>query len=415
MISVLTLTYKRHHLLEEAIQSFLLQNCQFECEMVVINDNPDMDYIYEHPNVRVINHKRRFPSIASKLEWGFHQCKYEHVYRLDDDDLLAPNALNNACDDILTNPGYDIYRSTGFYFFVNNKYDKISSNINNGNIYSRTYIDRIVFPDRSIGEDADITFSNGAKIFESNKKPPTMCYRWGMGTLHISGMGTQPNETILAQADKVLDNTEGQIELHPQFITNYYEQIMDRLTEIANKLGTDKGTDSHCGHSYTLTYNQLFEPFTTRFVKMLEIGVADPRFPGASAKMWNEYFPHLYFVGYDINPEAKKFESGNVKIYIGDQNSPADLNNCVRLHGGEYDIILDDGSHHSEHMVTSFKYLFPHLKDGGYYILEDLHSVYSLAPQTFKAIDEIIQIEGYKVEKQAYHNGKLLVMKKAPK
>jgi len=213
----------------------------------------------------------------------------------------------------------------------------------------------------------------------------------------------------------VLDNTEGQIELHPQFITNYYEQIMDRLTEIANKLGTDKGTDSHCGHSYTLTYNQLFEPFTTRFVKMLEIGVADPRFPGASAKMWNEYFPHLYFVGYDINPEAKKFESGNVKIYIGDQNSPADLNNCVRLHGGEYDIILDDGSHHSEHMVTSFKYLFPHLKDGGYYILEDLHSVYSLAPQTFKAIDEIIQIEGYKVEKQAYHNGKLLVMKKAPK
>ena len=67
MISVLTLTYKRHHLLEEAIQSFLSQELE-GCEMVIINDNKDVDYIYEHPNVRVINHKERFPSISSKLE-----------------------------------------------------------------------------------------------------------------------------------------------------------------------------------------------------------------------------------------------------------------------------------------------------------------------------------------------------------
>ena len=39
MISVLTLTYKRHHLLEEAIESFLIQNPEVESEMVVINDN----------------------------------------------------------------------------------------------------------------------------------------------------------------------------------------------------------------------------------------------------------------------------------------------------------------------------------------------------------------------------------------
>ena len=43
MISVLTLTYKRHHLLEEAIQSFLAQENPPECEMVVINDNAEVD------------------------------------------------------------------------------------------------------------------------------------------------------------------------------------------------------------------------------------------------------------------------------------------------------------------------------------------------------------------------------------
>lgn len=224
MISVLTITYKRHHLLEEAIQSFLAQELTPDCEMVIINDNPDVDYVYDHPKVRIINHKERFPSIAAKLEWGYKQCKHDYIYRLDDDDLLAPWALNNAKIDILVNPGFDIYRSQGMYFFVNNKYQGENSNINNGNIYTKAYLDRIKFPDKSGDEDADITFHHGGTIYESKLKH-TMIYRWGMNTLHISGMGKQPNEVILAQADKVLDNTTGEIVLKPHFKNDYYGQI----------------------------------------------------------------------------------------------------------------------------------------------------------------------------------------------
>ena len=224
MISVLTITYKRHHLLEEAIQSFLAQELPPECEMVIINDNPDVEYIYNHPKVRIINHKERFPSIAAKLEWGYKQCKYDYIYRLDDDDLLAPWALNNAKIDIMINPGFEIYRSQGMYFFVNNRYQGENSNINNGNIYTKAYLDRITWPDKSGDEDADITFHHGGTIYESKLKH-TMIYRWGMNTLHISGMGKQPNEVILAQADKVLDNTTGEIVLKPHFKNDYYGQI----------------------------------------------------------------------------------------------------------------------------------------------------------------------------------------------
>lgn len=223
MISVLTLTYKRHHLLEEAIQSFLSQELE-GCEMVIINDNKDVDYIYEHPNVRVINHKERFPSISSKLEWGYKQCKYDYIYRLDDDDLLTPWALSNAKLDIESNHGYDIYRSKGMYFFVNNIYNGENSNINNGNIYTKSYLDRIKFPDKSGDEDVDITFHNNGKIYESTLKH-TMIYRWGMNTLHISGMGQQPNNVILEQADKVLNNTKGDIHIHPHFDNDYYSQL----------------------------------------------------------------------------------------------------------------------------------------------------------------------------------------------
>ena len=125
MISVLTITYKRHHLLEEAIESFLRQELPPQCEMVIINDNAEVDYKLDHfKNVRIINHKERFSSIGAKLEWGYKQCKYNYIYRLDDDDLLTPWALSSVMADINANPGHDIYRSNGMYFFSNNVFEK---------------------------------------------------------------------------------------------------------------------------------------------------------------------------------------------------------------------------------------------------------------------------------------------------
>ena len=110
------------------------------------------------------------------------------------------------------------------YFFVNNEFQKEDSNINNGNVYSKSYLDRIKFPDKSGDEDADITFMHKANIYQSKLKH-SMIYRWGMGTLHISGMGIQPNEVILAKADEMLDDTKGTIVLQPKFLNDYYEQI----------------------------------------------------------------------------------------------------------------------------------------------------------------------------------------------
>lgn len=224
MISVLTLTYKRHHLLEEAIESFIIQNPEVESEMVVINDNPEVDYLYNHDRVRIINHKERFPSISAKLEWGYKQCKYDYIYRLDDDDLLSPWALENVKKDVLENPGYEIYRSKGMYFFVNNIYQGEGGNINNGNVYTKAYLDRIKFPGNSFGEDSDITFGNNSNIYTSELNH-TMLYRWGMSTFHVSGMGNQTNETILNQADAVLDGTSGQINIHPHFDNDYYSNL----------------------------------------------------------------------------------------------------------------------------------------------------------------------------------------------
>ena len=234
MISVLTLTYQRHHLLEEAIESFLRQDFLGESEMLIINDSQEVEYVFEHPKIQIINLKERFPSVGLKLRFGFSQCKYDYIYRLDDDDLLAPWALSHTWEDIIKYPDFEIYRSDGHYYFENNKFNGISSNVNNGNVYSKKYLSRIEIPDSSFGEDYAITFNFNAKTYVSAHEKKTMLYRWGMGTYHISGMGELSNNAINEWADRIVETVakekdssyeKGVIVLSPHFKQEYYQQI----------------------------------------------------------------------------------------------------------------------------------------------------------------------------------------------
>lgn len=225
MISVLTLTYQRYKILEEAIQSYLLQPNLENSEMVIINDHPNVKYHLDHPNVRIINCENRFSSIGKKLEYGFEQCKGNYIFRLDDDDLLSPYALELTKEYINENPPHDVYRSKYHYFFCNNKFIELSDNINNGNVYTKEATKKLKFPDSSFGEDADITFGQGLTNCTVDKKRYTMIYRWGMGTYHISGMGRLPNQEIFSRTDQSIISESGNITLAPKFNSNYYEQL----------------------------------------------------------------------------------------------------------------------------------------------------------------------------------------------
>ena len=224
MISVITLTYKRKELLEEAIESFIRQGCS-ECEMIVINDCEDIEYELDHPSVRIVNIKDRFPSVLDKLMYGFSIAKYDHMYRLDDDDLLSEFSLKKSIEAIKENQGYDIYRSKGHYYFLNNEYQNEGGNVNNGNIYTKKYIEGIKdWPVNSFGEDYWITFSNNARIHEYDYS--SMIYRWGMGTYHLSGMTNKTQKEMYEWVDRDMKE-KGFHVLTPKFNKEYYEQISD--------------------------------------------------------------------------------------------------------------------------------------------------------------------------------------------
>lgn len=123
---------------------------------------------------------------------------------------------------------------------------------------------------------------------------------------------------------------------------------------------------------YFEIYDKFFSKFRDKEINILEIGV----FNGGSLQMWKEYFgPKCKIYGVDILEDCKKYEEENIEILIGAQEDVTFLNK-IKLSCPQFDIIIDDGGHHMNQQITTYNELFPHLKEGGVYICEDIHTSY---------------------------------------
>lgn len=133
-----------------------------------------------------------------------------------------------------------------------------------------------------------------------------------------------------------------------------------------------KGRLIHKWLHYFPIYERYLGAYRNTNFKMMEIGV----FKGGSLEMWREYFgADATLFGVDINPDCAKYFDPPNQVRIGSQDDPAFLQSVVDEMGG-LDVVLDDGSHVARHQQVSFDVLFPLLKDGGLYIIEDVHTAY---------------------------------------
>lgn len=143
-------------------------------------------------------------------------------------------------------------------------------------------------------------------------------------------------------------------------------QYMD---ELAQKSGADKGSQFH---DYTRIYSNYFKELKNDNITFLEIGI----YKGSSVKLWEAYFPNaeLHFI--DINPNYVEYHSARSHYHFIDQENIAAMKQFAKDIDKPFDIIIDDGGHTMKQQINSFIALFPHLKSGGMYIIEDLHTSY---------------------------------------
>jgi hypothetical protein len=150
------------------------------------------------------------------------------------------------------------------------------------------------------------------------------------------------------------------------------------LDALARHYGTDKSSQYH-------RYTRLYQPhFRTRRLavrSVLEIGVGgvtsfegfETTAGGQSLRMWRDYFPNAQIVGVDIN--EKDVRGTRIHFERGDQSDSTFLQEVVRRYG-PFDVVIDDGSHIGRHINASYAALWPAVKPGGMYVIEDLPVAY---------------------------------------
>ncbi|KOS23349.1 L-olivosyl-oleandolide 3-O-methyltransferase [Escovopsis weberi] len=157
------------------------------------------------------------------------------------------------------------------------------------------------------------------------------------------------------------------------------ESVGPSFEKIAKKYGTDKVTT----HKYQFMYDKYLSDIREKPIKMLEIGLGCNMDygPGASYYTWLEYLPNvdLYFIEYDHECAEKwQDKTANAHVFIGDQADPAFLADfsAEAAADGPFDVIIDDGGHTMTQQITSLESLWPIVRPGGLYIIEDLQTSY---------------------------------------
>jgi hypothetical protein len=139
-----------------------------------------------------------------------------------------------------------------------------------------------------------------------------------------------------------------------------------------NLLGLEQGTDKW-SHGYLKYYGRYFADIRKRKINILEIGVGgyeDALSGGASLRVWQDYFPNATINAIDIYDKSP-LQTDRIRIYQGSQNDSSFLKKLATKIG-PFHIIIDDGSHIDEHVLTSFQTLFPVLVKDGIYVIEDV-------------------------------------------
>jgi len=138
-----------------------------------------------------------------------------------------------------------------------------------------------------------------------------------------------------------------------------------------------KGPGIHKWVHYFDVYEELFGHFCTsagtRHMRMMEIGIQS----GGSMMMWRHAFGDNLnqLIGVDINANTKAWEKfgSNVKVEIGSQANASFLESLTNKYRNGIDVILDDGSHLPGYTILTFVKLWPLVRAGGVYMIEDLH------------------------------------------
>jgi|TARA_B110001452_G_scaffold203323_1_gene173343 hypothetical protein len=181
-------------------------------------------------------------------------------------------------------------------------------------------------------------------------------------------------------------------ELTSRFNTQYKGNEKSELNTLCDKYGSDKGEVTSAdnqypwpSHNYNDVYELLFRLCKDNVKSLIECGIGTNNLafkssmgvngkPGASLRVWRDYFPSAKVIGIDIDKDIL-FSEDRIETYYCDQTDPksiADFTETSKILEKTINIIIDDGLHEFQAGKIFFEGMAKYLAPNGIYIIEDV-------------------------------------------
>lgn len=155
---------------------------------------------------------------------------------------------------------------------------------------------------------------------------------------------------------------------------------MTDLCRVGAKYNTDKSpyatnTPRCAGHrkGFTAVYDMLFSPYKNKSINLCEIGIEG----GASLQTFSEYFALANIYGMELLDnkieECKNLNIPRTTVLKTDASSKDFLHHSFKEANQQFDIIIDDSMHITDHQLNIIEVATNYLKSGGILIIEDLY------------------------------------------
>lgn len=145
-----------------------------------------------------------------------------------------------------------------------------------------------------------------------------------------------------------------------------------KLAQLALKYKIDRwGHHWYCNH-----YERHFKPLENEQITLIEVGIGGYEYPnrgGGGLRMWADFFQQGKIFGVDIYPKTFLNNFPRIKTFVCSQDDGEGLG-VILEETGTPDIIIDDASHVNPLTLRTFEILFPKLKSGGFYVIEDIET-----------------------------------------
>ena len=218
---------------------------------------------------------------------------------------------------------------------------------------------------------------------------------------------------ISKRANSILDKAE----------YNINNNILTELCDCFIKYGSDKPLV----HNYSQIYFEILFDFKLINLNFYEVGIGTPNqdvpsampdtyIRGASLKGWRDFFQNKFLIkGGDIDPRVLFSDENIITEYINQLN-PESIQVYLKKMGAcesGIDFFLDDGLHEYRSNITLLLNVWPYIKSGGLYLIEDMDEKIYL--ELFRFLPTLClgaEITGFEIPSSIKSDNRILVLQK---